>query len=331
MSTERPPTLFLFAIFLISASALSYEILLMRLFSIIQWHHFAYMMISLALLGFGASGTFLTLARSFLLPRFTAAFTVNAALFGLTSALCFLAAQSIPFNALEILWSGAEWRRLVTIYLLLIPPFFFAANCVGLAFQHFKADMGRIYAADLLGSGAGALGVIVLLFLVFPLNALRLIAGIGVIAAALAWLGLGGAPRSRAALLAAGAPLLWLVLGLAGVELKPVEYKGLAQTLQVIGTSVLAERSSPLGLLTVVRSPIIPFRYAPGLSLNSPEEVPEQLAVFTDGDGMSVINRYSGDPKALSFLDYTPSALPYHLLPGKPYVLVLGAGGGSEI
>ena len=44
---------------LISASALAYEILLMRLFSIVQWHHFAYMVISLALLGYGASGTFL--------------------------------------------------------------------------------------------------------------------------------------------------------------------------------------------------------------------------------------------------------------------------------
>ncbi len=56
----RPP---LFSIALISAAALAYEILLMRLFSIIQWHHFAYMMISLALLGYGASGTFLALTR----------------------------------------------------------------------------------------------------------------------------------------------------------------------------------------------------------------------------------------------------------------------------
>jgi spermidine synthase len=331
MNTEKPPVLFLLAIALISASGLSYEILLMRLFSIIQWHHFAYMMISLALLGFGASGTFLTLARNFLLSRFTVALTTNAALFGLSSALCFFAAQSVPFNALEILWSLTEWRRLATIYLLLIPPFFFAANCVGLAFQHFRADMGRIYAADLLGSGAGALGVILLLFLAFPLNALRLIGGVGLIAAALVWLSLGGVPRSRAALLAAAAPLLWLLSGLAGVELKPVEYKGLAQTLRVMGTSTLAERSSPLGLLTVVKSPAIPFRYAPGLSLNTPGEIPEQLAVFTDGDGMSVINRHTGDPNALTFLDYAPAALPYHLLPDKPYVLVLGAGGGSEV
>jgi len=36
----RPPFV---AIALLSASALAYEVMLMRLFSIIQWHHFAYM------------------------------------------------------------------------------------------------------------------------------------------------------------------------------------------------------------------------------------------------------------------------------------------------
>ena len=58
-----PPTarqLPVVSVALISAAALAYEVLLMRLFSIIQWHHFAYMIISLALLGYGASGTFLT-------------------------------------------------------------------------------------------------------------------------------------------------------------------------------------------------------------------------------------------------------------------------------
>ncbi len=43
MTAQRPPYA---AIFLLSAGVLSYEVLLMRLFSIIQWHHFAYMMIS---------------------------------------------------------------------------------------------------------------------------------------------------------------------------------------------------------------------------------------------------------------------------------------------
>ena len=54
----------LLGVFVLSGAVIGYEILLMRLFSISQWHHFAYMIISLALLGFGASGTLIALARS---------------------------------------------------------------------------------------------------------------------------------------------------------------------------------------------------------------------------------------------------------------------------
>src|SRR5512147_2216182 len=75
---ERPP---LAAIALLSAATLGYEILLTRLFSIIQWHHFAYMMISVALLGYGAAGSFVALARRWLLAHYGPVFVGAAALF----------------------------------------------------------------------------------------------------------------------------------------------------------------------------------------------------------------------------------------------------------
>ncbi|MCZ6467022.1 MAG: hypothetical protein O6829_07090, partial [Alphaproteobacteria bacterium] len=58
------------AVALLSAAAIGYEILLIRLFSIILWHHFAFMIISLAILVVGACGTFLFFSRSWLEPRF---------------------------------------------------------------------------------------------------------------------------------------------------------------------------------------------------------------------------------------------------------------------
>ena len=81
------------AIATISGAALGYEILLMRLFSIIQWHHFAAMVISLALLGIGASGTALSLVRGWLEPRYGAALPIAAALFGVSSVIAFALAQ----------------------------------------------------------------------------------------------------------------------------------------------------------------------------------------------------------------------------------------------
>ncbi|MGH8562122.1 MAG: spermidine synthase, partial [Nevskiales bacterium] len=100
--------------------------------------------------------------------------------------------------------------------------------------------------------------------------------------------------------------------------------------LQIAGSRIIKERSSPLGLLSVVQSPQLPLRYAPGLALTSRHEPPPQLGVFTDGDALSVITRFEGDLAPLAWLDDLTSALPYHLLT-QPRVAVLGAGGGLDV
>ena len=48
-------------IFFSSMSAISFEITLTRVFSISLWYHFAFMVISIAMLGLGLSGTVLSL------------------------------------------------------------------------------------------------------------------------------------------------------------------------------------------------------------------------------------------------------------------------------
>jgi SAM-dependent methyltransferase len=321
----RPP---LVAIGLISAAALAYEILLMRLFSIIQWHHFAYMMISLALLGYGASGTFLVLARRRLQGHYLSAFTTNAVAFGVCSVSCFLAAQSLPFNALELFWDQRQPLLLLAIYLLLFIPFFCAANCICLSFSEYRDQLHRVYSADLLGAGLGAAGIIALLFLLSPQHALAIIGMLGWLTAAAACLELRARPRLAPSLAALVAAIL--LLPALGADLRLSQFKGLSQALRVTGAMQVDQRSGPLGLLTTVESPVVPFRHVPGMSLNTPVEPPAQKAVFTDGDGMSVITRFDGDTAPLGYLDYTTTASPYHLL-ARPQVLVLGAGGGADV
>ncbi|MDH3475691.1 MAG: class I SAM-dependent methyltransferase [Rhodospirillales bacterium] len=319
------------AVSLLSAAILAYEVLLMRLFAIVQWHHFAYMVISMALLGYGASGTFLTLAQDWLKPRFTAAFAANAAGFGVFALICFALGERVPFNALEVVWDLSQLAYLIVLYLLFTLPFFCGANCIGLAFACLGDRIGRIYRYDLVGAGLGALGIVAALSLLSPAACLRLITGLGIGAAGLACLGRSGTGgRWTAAGLFAAALVLPVAAPPAWTTLQISEYKGLNMALRVPGTEVLEEYSGPLGLLTVVRSPDIPFRHAPGLSLNNRVEPPPQLGVFTDGDGLSVITRYDGRREALAYLDYVTSALPYHLL-REPAVLVLGAGGGADV
>ncbi|MGE5799494.1 MAG: hypothetical protein ACM337_04135, partial [Syntrophaceae bacterium] len=62
-SKSLPVWRILLSVFLLSAVIIFFEILLMRVFAIQYWHHFASFIISLALLGFGSSGTLLYLLR----------------------------------------------------------------------------------------------------------------------------------------------------------------------------------------------------------------------------------------------------------------------------
>jgi len=79
----------LVAVSLLSAAVIAYEILLTRLFAIALWHHFAYMIISLALLGYGAGGTFLVLVRHRALARFAVSFAALAVSFGVAAIGCY--------------------------------------------------------------------------------------------------------------------------------------------------------------------------------------------------------------------------------------------------
>ncbi|MGB8720589.1 MAG: hypothetical protein WCD46_14880, partial [Desulfobacterales bacterium] len=292
-SVEKAQPIPRFAIALVSASALAYEILLMRLFSITQWHHFAYMIISLALLGYGASGTFLALAREPLLARFRGAFSASLFLFGLSALVCALAAQRLAFNPEELLWNPRQLSKLAVLYLLLALPFFFAATGIGLALSRCRSQIARIYRADLLGAGIGSLGIVLLLFILFPGRALQAISALGFGAAALGWwelTGSDGPVRGRPiGRLLALAPILPLLL--PGDWTRPVlsPYKGLSQALQISGAQIIAERASPLGFLSVLASPQVPLRHAPGLSIMAATTPPDQIGIFTDGDAMTAV------------------------------------------
>ena len=323
----------LIAVALVSAGALAYEILLMRLFSINLWHHFAYMIISLALLGWGASGALLMLAPGAAGERrFAPLFSASAALFGLTAIGSFALAQRVPFNPLELLWDPRQPFYLLAVYLLLLVPFLCAGLCICLALARFGGGtLARIYSFDIVGAGVGGLGIVALLFVLLPADALTWVGALGCVGGGVGWLESGGARRWPAAALLALAsvpamlPPAWLAPTMS-------PYKELSQVLRVPGARVVVQRSSPLGLVSVVESPRIPLRHAPGLSLTATAEPPPQWGVFTDGEGLNALTRFDdGRREGLAHLDQVSSALPYHLLPTQPRVLVLGAGAGADV
>src|SRR5438132_9369380 len=168
LAAHYRPRMPLAAIALISAGLLAYEVLLTRLFAIIQWHHFAYMVISIALLGYGASGTFLAFAQKRLLSHFIPVFALCAALFAVSAVAAFVVAERLPFNALAVIWEPSQLFFLFALYGLFTVPFACGASCLGLALAGFPNEIGRVYRSDLIGAGGGALSVVAGLFLMSP-------------------------------------------------------------------------------------------------------------------------------------------------------------------
>jgi hypothetical protein len=324
---------------LLAGSIIAYEITLVRLFSIAQWHHFAHMIISLALLGFGASGTAISLTQRWLMGnqwksdevarRFHNTYTICGLLYSISVVGCFVVHQYVPFNPLMLVWQPSQVLSIFVLYLILSLPFFFGAACIGLALLRFAGNVNRLYFFDLFGSGIGALGIIVTMYLIPPAQNLTLISAVGFCAVLIAnWESWKTRQWRRIVPITglAAAFIGYLLFNPISIKISP--YKGLSSTLNFPDAQILNERHSPFGLLHVVRSGLI--RAVPGLSLNAQQPVQPQLGIFTDADGMTAITDFRGDLSKLGYLGDTTSAVAYHLIE-LPHVLVLGAGGGGDV
>ena len=321
---QRPPFI---AIGLLAACVLAYEVLLMRLFSIVLWHHFAYMIISAAMLGYGASGTALTLLKDRIAPRVGMVYVLAGAALAVLMPVAFVLSQQVPFNPLELLWDRTQPAKLLAVYLLMMLPFFCGGLGIGLVFAHFGRQSTRVYACDILGAGAGSLGVIGVLFLVQPSQLLNALTALALLAAAIAVVELKIRTKWLMELFLG---LAVLVVALPAITVRSSPYKDLSQAMDIAGARVVEESSSPLGQVTVVENTQVPLRDAPGMSLNATSEPPPQLGVFVDGNGPSALTQFDGMLRPLVYLDQLTSALPYHLF-DRPRVLVLGAGAGSDV
>lgn len=324
--TGKPP---LFSIAILSSAILSCEILIIHLFAIIHYHHFASMVIGLALLGYGASGTFYALCKTWLQRGYAYIYPLCIVLFSCSALGGFFLAQEVPFHGEALLWDYRQVIYIFLIWLCLMLPFFFGATAICLTLDRYGTKVSTVYGADLLGAGLGSMAAVGLLFLLFPKYTLLCISWLALVAAAVANLEVNGRRYWGWAIVLLP---IFVVQGLLVHEgdLHPSPYKTLQRSLQAKGAQVIAERSGPLGLLQVVENTQIPFRFAPGLSVSNLQEPLPQLAVFTNGESYTVITRQSKEKEALGYLAKMTSALPYHLhRPGR--VLVLGVGGGADL
>ena len=313
------------SVFLISAALISYQILLVKMFSIQYWYHFAYLIISIALLGFGVSGTFIFLFKKQLKDRFPLVIFVCPLLLALSIWMNIYLNRTIAFNPLMIIWHKYEIIRLLFLSLSILFPFFLGALCIGLSFVDASDNMHRIYFANLTGSGMGSLIVLLTLLHIRPYGIMVFISMITICAA----LSVSTNLNRKVITCIAGVTIIMLYLSPFGFTPLPMSsFKDLAQAENLMDTKKEREVFGPLGLVTVISSPA--YHYLPDLSLNCPYPLPRQKGLFLDGNTVGAINKFSGNLNDIQFMDYRTNALAYKLL-NHPDVLIIGGGSGTEI
>ena len=131
------------------------ELSLTRIFSVTMYYHFAFMAISIALFGLSASGVYVFLMRDRwrdvptdrLLAAHAFAFTL-----GTVVALFVLVRLRVGLS-----YTPSNIALMSAVYLLSALPFFAGGATISIAISRLSANINAVYAADLLGAGAGCL------------------------------------------------------------------------------------------------------------------------------------------------------------------------------
>lgn len=327
---------------LVTASILALQVTFTRIFSIMIWHHFTYMIIGVALLGGGASGTFLavrawdaaTIERRLgkLVVVYSLAVLLNLAIIG-----------SVAIDPLRGRQIVQTLIGLALYFAGLFTTFFLGGLIVSGAFTLWHKEAHHLYFADMLGAGVATLAIVWVIQAIggpatIVLTALLTLAGSILFGVTLArrW-------RFGAAALGIGqiALLGWFLFG-TPLHLPVPGSKELGWAQQHFKTRPEYTRWNPVGRVDVmptiqVKEPMIvggiskvylasdEFQRAPLYDLK---------LVTLDGTSMTGMYRFDGtdeDLQRFRFLDHAIISAPYQMGLKHDTALKIGVGGGLDI
>ncbi|MGI9102725.1 MAG: hypothetical protein ACR2IF_09810 [Terriglobales bacterium] len=148
-------------ILVMSFASLLLELALTRLFSVILFYHFAFLAISIALLGLGAGGVFAFLGKRWLARWDTR--TLGARIAALNAFVLLIVLEIDLHVPVALDLTGKNFLRLTAIYLLSALPFFFTGLFFSIVFARETRRITRLYAADLGGGAMACLAIVPLL------------------------------------------------------------------------------------------------------------------------------------------------------------------------
>lgn len=308
------------AIAVLSVSVLSFEITLLRNFSISLWYHFAFMVISIAMLGIGAGGAILALLPGMKELKYLPLYSLLA---GTAIPITYCLTNIIPFDPARLAWDRVQLLYISLYYLLLLVPFLFYGLVISTAFSRMKEYAGIIYGADLAGAATGSVLALLLMHGSGTENAIFIISSIALLSSIIYKAGRLSVIPGMLIIL----NLFILYINPSFIKPRVSPYKPLQIALKYPDAEHLSTYYSPFSRVDLFRSPAV--RFAPGLSLGYLEPIPEQTGISVDAGQLQAITTYTS-AEELSFISHLPSSLAYKVAPANN-ILIIDPGGGLSV
>lgn len=147
---------------IISAASLLMEVTMTRIFSVSFFSHFAFLIISTALFGFGFSGVALSIIPYFKRVDLNKAVVAFSLLFAISVIITLKIVVEVPLRFSELKTNPVNYLYLAVYFISLAVPFFFNGVVVALILSRMPKKINRLYFSNLIGAGMGC-------FLIMPL------------------------------------------------------------------------------------------------------------------------------------------------------------------
>jgi spermidine synthase len=334
-ASPRPSVRILLAVALMAGATLGSQVALTRLFSFLYWHHFAFMIIGIGMLGFGGAGAWLA-RRGGVQPGPDAhGLAARGAAASSLAVIFYLAVGPyLPFDPLQLLENPNQFATLLLLYGLILLPFTGLGVGQGALLAGYRRWSHRIYAMDLLGAGLGCLATLALLSRLSAAESLLAWSAASALAAGLLASGAEARYRAPAWILCGVIPLLLVLHWAKDRPFLPAHSK----EIRAMYFDSDGERRQQPQIDHTVSSPTVrldvsaplQLQFGFGGTVGAPgRDRSTMRIVYQDGAAPTGLWDVE-DPLRASYLALTSQGLAYQIRES-PRVCVIGAGGGADV
>lgn len=307
---QRDLRLMHIVVFLTSLAVVLFEVSLTRIFAVILWYHFVFLVMSISILGLGVGAGLFTLApfRNRFKVRGYAELALYALMFGVMIPISVMSTLIYPFRDVIIGYAG-----------IIFVPFVFAGLFSAGAFHSFGEYAQRLYFADLVGAALGSILIILLLPYVGAINAAIFIGILPLVASYLIYRRVVDKRHKWLSLICI---IIVSTLGLVNInfDLIGIDFGFNPETAKTMFSRLRSEDYE------IVFSKWTPFARTDVVeSLSGREKV-----IYTDGGAGSVMINFDGDLSSVEYLKHDTAYFPFKL-GNNGKVLILGSGAGKDV